>query len=119
MIDKPGVFASSSLEQALCSLQYWDDDMFEQGTIGDDPLYFREKNKNQLIETYEGKEGWLYVLDASTFIHEDNFMNTEMVSYSEPKIVKKYHIKNALKALKDSKLKFFSHEDDSFNEYIK
>jgi len=40
LLDRPGVFAADNIEQALCSLQPWNDDQFEQGRVGEDPLHF-------------------------------------------------------------------------------
>lgn len=120
LLSKPGVFAADNIEQALCSLQYWNDDTFDQGVVDDDPLYLHEKKPNSFESVYKEKEGWIYVLDASSFVHEDNLMRTELVSYSEPTIVKKIYIKDALKALQKSNLRMFSYKNTkSFNEYIK
>lgn len=119
LLDKPGVFAADNIEQALCSLQKWNDDMFEQGVVDNDPLHFKEKKKNILEKTYKGKEGWLYVLDGKTFEHKDNLMRTEVVSYSVPKIIKKIYIKDSLKALEKSDLIIFKHnENKKFKKYI-
>ena len=119
LVGKPGVFATTRIEQALCSLQYWNDDMFDQGTVNDDPVYFREKERNILEKTYKHKEGWLYVLLASSFVHEDNFMSTELISYSHPKIIKKIHIRDSLAAMNKSELLIFRYKDSKeFRKYI-
>ena len=118
-LDRPGVFAADNIEQALCSLQPWNDDQFEQGVVGEDPLYFFEKEPGLFKEVYEGKEGWLYVLEGETFEHEPQLMRTEVVSYVVPKIVKVYYIEDSLAVLRASDLLMFPYEKrKQFERYI-
>ena len=113
------MFAADNIEQALCSLQPWNDDQFEQGVVGEGPLYFFEKEPRLFKEVYGGKVGWLYVLDGGTFEHESQLMRTEVVSYILPEILKVYYIEDSLDVLRASELLMFPYEKrGEFERYI-
>ncbi len=100
---KPVVFGALSKGFSLAFLSNWTDDDFELASINNGPLFLRELRPNALKDTFKGKSGWLYTLDAKPFKSFRHLMKYEMISFVKPKIIKKEYIQDVLVALENCK----------------
>lgn len=113
--NKPVVFASPLREIALASLQPWNDSVFEQGIVGEDPPYMIELQPNAFSDIYGGKGGYLYTLAPETFYHTKRLTRFELISDVSPKILNVEIIEDALDALKNSNMQMiFFQESEAF-----
>ena len=109
--NKPVVFATPLREIALASLQPWNDGIFEQGIVGEDPPYMMELQPNAFKEVYEGKAGYLYSLDPRTFHHTNRLTRFELISEMSPEILEIEFISDALEALQASSMQMITFEE--------
>ena len=109
--NKPVVFATHLREIALASLQPWNDGVFEQGIVGEDPPYMMGLQPNAFKDVYEGKAGYIYSLNPHTFYHTDRLTRFEQVSEVPPEILRVEFVPDALEALQTSNTQMISFED--------
>ena len=107
----PVVFATPLREIALASLQPWNDDIFEQGVVGEDPPCMIELRPNAFRDVYGGKRGYLYTLAPDTFYHTDRLTCFEQISDVSPEILDVEVIEDALSALQNSNMQMIYFED--------
>ena len=108
---RPVVFATPLREIALASLQPWNDDIFEQGVVGEDPPYMMELRPNAFRDVYGGKRGYLYTLAPDTFYHTDRLTRFEQISDVSPEILDVEIVEDALSALQNSNMQMIYFED--------
>ncbi|MHA2264768.1 MAG: pentapeptide repeat-containing protein, partial [Candidatus Thorarchaeota archaeon] len=109
--NKPVVFATPLREIALASLQPWNDGIFEQGIVGEDPPYMLELQPNAFKEVYEGKAGYLYSLDPRTFHRTNRLTRFEQISEVSPEILEIEFIPDALEALQASSMQMITFDE--------
>ena len=88
------VFGTPLRAMAVAGMGRWTDDDFDQGTYNDEELlHMRELKPGALERVYKGKRGYLYELDPESFEHGgEQYMPTEFISKTSPKIVKRTEV---------------------------
>jgi len=99
---KSYVYATKDRELALLFLQRWNDFIFNVAYGDDGILEVTERYANALNEIYEGKDGYLYTLNAASFKENVTGFEGEVVSEHEETVIESYKVENILKELKDA-----------------
>lgn len=95
------VFGSPLIEVALTFIAPWNDSEIEMGMVNNEPVHLIELQKNSFKNIFEGKKGWIYMLDPTTFKWRQNLTRFEYISEVAPKILDKVYIRDVLETLRD------------------